>query len=210
LRRQNYRTVPNAAIVAAAGIRATARANTLRHVERRVADWRRELKAQARATVRFETPPGKQLQIDFGEARVWIGEEKLRVHLFVATLGFSRRMHVRASPRERQADWFEGMESAFLHFGGVPAEVLLDNARALVEQHDAVTREVRFSAKLHAFARHWGFRPRACVPYRARTKGKDERGAGYVKAYPSRPLFCSTVLNPKPRRTGIPGDFLPT
>ena len=154
---------------------------SLRHVERRVAGWRRELKAQARATVRFGTPPGKQLQIDFGEARVWIGDEKLRVHLFVATLGFSRRMHVRASLRERQADWFEGMESAFVHFGGVPAEELLDNARALVEHHDAVTREVRFSAKLHAFARHWGFRPRACAPYRARTKGKDERGVGYVK-----------------------------
>ena len=42
----------------------------LRYVERRVVGWRRELKAQARATVRFETPPGKQLQIDFGETRV--------------------------------------------------------------------------------------------------------------------------------------------
>jgi len=153
----------------------------LRHVERRVAGWRRELRAQARATVRFETPPGRQLQIDFGETRVWIGEEKLRVHLFVATLGFSRRMHVRASLRERQVDWFEGMEGAFLAFGGVPAEVLLDNARALVEHHDAATREVRFNTRLHAFARHWGFRPRACAPYRARTKGKDERGVGYVK-----------------------------
>ncbi|MDX1595257.1 MAG: IS21 family transposase [Gammaproteobacteria bacterium] len=154
---------------------------SLRHVERRVAGWRRELQAQARATVRFETPPGHQLQIDFGEARVWIGDAKLRVHLFVATLGYSRRIHVRASLRERQADWFEGIESAFLHFGGVPAEVLLDNARALVEHHDAATREVRFNAKLHAFARHWGFRPRACAPYRARSKGKDERGVGYVK-----------------------------
>ena len=154
---------------------------SLRHVERRVAGWRRELKAQARATVRFETPPGHQLQIDFGEARVWIGEPKLRAHLFVATLGYSRRLHVRASLRERQADWFEGIESAFLHFGGVPAEVLLDNARALVEHHDAATREVRFNAKLHAFARHWGFRPRACAPYRARSEGKDERGVGYVK-----------------------------
>lgn len=154
---------------------------SLRHVERRVAGWRRELKAQARATVRFETPPGHQLQIDFGETRVWIGDERLRVHLFVATLGYSRRIHVRASLRERQADWFEGMEGAFLLFGGVPVEVLLDNARALVEHHDASTREVRFNAKLHAFARYWGFRPRACAPYRARTKGKDERGVGYVK-----------------------------
>jgi transposase len=153
----------------------------LRHVERRVAGWRRELRARSRATMRFETPPGKQLQIDFGETRVWIGGEQLRVHLFVATLAYSRRLHVRASLRERQVDWFAGMEESFLLFGGVPAEILLDNARALVEHHNARTREVRFNPRLHAFARYWGFKPRACAPYRARTKGKDERGVGYVK-----------------------------
>jgi transposase len=153
----------------------------LRSVELRVQRWRRELKAQKRATVRFETRPGHQLQIDFGESRVWIGDERVRVHLFVATLGYSRRMHIQPSMRERQVDWFEGMEGAFLRFGGVPAEVLVDNAKALVEHHDAATREVRFNARLHAFARYWGFSPRACAPYRARTKGKDERGVGYVK-----------------------------
>ncbi len=153
----------------------------LRSVELRVQPWRRELRAHKKATVRFETHPGQQLQIDFGDTRVWIGEERVRVHLFVATLGYSRRMHIRPSLRERQTDWFEGMEGAFLRFGGVPAEILLDNARALVEHHDASTREVRFNTRLHAFARYWGFSPRACAPYRARTKGKDERGVGYVK-----------------------------
>lgn len=153
----------------------------LRSVELRVQRWRRELKAQKRATVRFETRPGHQLQIDFGETRVWIGDDRVRVHLFVATLGYSRRMHIRPSLRERQVDWFEGMEGAFLRFGGVPTEVLFDNAKALVEHHDAATREVRFNGRLHAFARYWGFSPRACAPYRARTKGKDERGVGYVK-----------------------------
>lgn len=153
----------------------------LRSVELQVQKWRRELKAQQRATVRFETPPGKQLQIDFGDTKVWIAEEPVKIHLFVATLGYSRRLYIRPSLRERQADWFAGMEGAFLRFGGVPAEVLLDNARALVEHHDAATREVRFNSRLHAFARYWGFTPRACAPYRARTKGKDERGVGYVK-----------------------------
>ena len=153
----------------------------LRSVERRVQRWRRELKAQKRATVRFETPPGHQLQIDFGAARVWIADEPLRVHLFVGTLGYSRRMHIRPSLRERQMDWFEGMEETFLRFGGVPTEILFDNAKALVEHHDTVTREVRFNGRLHAFARYWGFKPKACAPYRARTKGKDERGVGYVK-----------------------------
>ena len=153
----------------------------LRSVELRVQPWRRELRAHKKATVRFETRPGQQLQIDFGDTKVWIGEERIRVHLFVATLGYSRRMYIRPSLRERQTDWFEGMEGAFLRFGGVPAEILLDNARALVEHHDASTREVRFNSRLHAFARYWGFSPRACAPYRARTKGKDERGVGYVK-----------------------------
>ena len=117
----------------------------LSSVELRVQRWRRELRAQRQATVRFEMRPGHQLQIDFGEAKVWIGEERIKIHLFVATLGYSRRMHIRASIRERQADWFEGMEGAFLRFGGVPTEILFDNARALVEHHDAVTREVRFN-----------------------------------------------------------------
>ena len=67
--------------------------------------------------------------------------------------------------------------------------MLFDNARALVERHDAGTRVeprgspevVVFKEHLHAFARHWRIRPRACAPYRARTKGKDERGVGHVK-----------------------------
>jgi len=154
---------------------------SLRTIERAVAPLRQALRAEARATIRFETPPGKQLQIDFGETRVSIGGEMIRVYLFVATLGYSRRCFVQGFRHERQSAWLDGIEAAFRHFGGVAQEVLLDNARALVDHHDAATREVRFNERLHAFARYWGFRLRACAPYRARTKGKDERGVGYVK-----------------------------
>jgi hypothetical protein len=146
-----------------------------------MAGLRQALAAEARATVRFATPPGQQLQIDFGERVVPIGGVDTRVHLFVATLGYSRRLFTRAFGHERQSAWFAGLEGAFHHFGGIPREVLVDNARALVEYHDARTREVRFNARFLAFARDWGFTPRACAPYRARTKGKDERGVGYVK-----------------------------
>ena len=90
-------------------------------------------------------------------------------------------MYVRAFRHERQSGWLDGIEGAFRHFGGVPAELLMDNARALVTQHDAATREVVFNDRLHSFARYWGVRPVACAPFRARTKGKDERGVGYVK-----------------------------
>jgi transposase len=154
---------------------------SLRTVERAVAPWRQELAAEARATVRFETAPGEQMQIDFGEKRVWIGGEQVRVHLFVATLGYSRRNFVMAFDTQRQGSWLRGIEAAFAHFGGVPEHLLLDNARPLVEHHDVETREVQFNDRFHAFCRYWGVRPKACAPYRARTKGKDENGVGYVK-----------------------------
>lgn len=162
-------------------VRAHGLAVSLRTVERACRGYRAELAARLRATVRFETPAGRQLQIDFGCATVEIGEQKEKVHLFVATLGYSRLGYVAAFRHERQSAWFAGLEEAFAHFGGITAEVLLDNARALVSSHNVQTREVVFNERLHAFARHWGFTPKACAPYRPRTKGKDENGVGYVK-----------------------------
>ncbi len=153
----------------------------LRTIERQVAPLRQALAAAARATVRFETPPGRQLQIDFGERGVPIGDDSVKVFLFVATRGYSRRRHTRVFGNERQENWFAGMESAFQRFGGGTEEVLFGNDQGLVPPHDRVTRAVTFTARLHAFARHRGFHPRACAPYRARTQGKDERGVGYVK-----------------------------
>jgi transposase len=154
---------------------------SLRTLQRAVQPYRQALRAEALATVRFETPPGRQLQIDFGERLVEIGGAKIKAFVFVATLGHSRRLHVRAFRHERQESWFSGLESAFTTFGGVPEEVLMDNPRALVVRHDAASRQITFNDKLIAFAKHWGFRPRACAPYRARTKGKTENGVGYVK-----------------------------
>jgi transposase len=69
---------------------------SLRTVERGVAPLRRELIAAARATVRFETQPGEQLQIDFGERRVEVDGVAVKVFLFVATLGYSRRLRMSA------------------------------------------------------------------------------------------------------------------
>ncbi len=155
---------------------------SLRTLERAVSHLRRELAAEALATVRFETPPGRQLQVDFGQRRISVdGFDQGRVYLFVAMLGYSRRVYVQPFQNERQSSWLEGIEGAFRHFGGLPLDLLLDNAKALVKHHDAVTREVEFNDRLHAFARYWDVRPVACAPSRARTKGKDERGVGYVK-----------------------------
>ena len=140
-----------------------------------------ELRAAEVATIRFETAPGEQLQIDFGETTVPIAGERVKVHLFVTALGYSRRPYVAVFSHERQSAWWSGIEGAFHHFRGRTRDVLIDNATPLLTFHDAQTREVRFNERFHAFCRYWDVLPKACAPYRARTKGKDESGVKYVK-----------------------------
>lgn len=154
---------------------------SVRTIERAVADLREARRAAALATVRVETAPGDQLQIDFGQKRVQIGEAAVRVFFLVAVLSYSRRLFVKAFLNERQDDWREGIAAAFTHFGGVPRTILGDNARALVRGRDRATGTVTFHPAYLAFCRDWDVQPRACAPYRARTKGKTEAGVKYVK-----------------------------
>ena len=169
------------AVVAARLLAAHGVVASVRTVQREVAGLRRELRVQQVATVRYETAPGEQMQIDFGQKLVRIACELVKVHLLVAVLSYSRRCFVKAFLSERQDDWREGIATAFQHFGGVTRFVLGDNAKALVVDRDRVTRTVTFHPAYLAFCRDWGVIPRACQPYRARTKGKTESGVKYVK-----------------------------
>jgi transposase len=154
---------------------------SVRTVQRAVADRRREQRAADVATVRFETAPGRQMQIDFGERQVWIGGVPVTVHFMAAVLSYSRRIFVKAFLHERQGEWLDGIASAFRHFGGVPLEVLGDNTRCLVAGRNREAQTVIFHPAYVAFCRDWDVQPRACQPYRARTKGKTESGVKYVK-----------------------------
>ncbi len=153
----------------------------LRTVQRAVAPVRQAQRAADVATVRIETAPGAQMQIDFGEKRVTIAGVAVKVFLLVAVLSYSRRTFVKAFLHERQDDWREGIASAFMHFRGVVLTVLGDNARALVRGRDRATGTVTFQPAYLAFSRDWDVQPRACAPYRARTKGKVESGVKFVK-----------------------------
>jgi transposase len=153
----------------------------LRTLQRAVAPLRRADRARALATVRFETQPGQQLQIDFGEKVVLIAGQPVKVYLMTAVLGYSRRLYCQAFLAQRQDDWLEGLEGAFRHFGGVPQEILCDNASPLVTSHDRQSGVVVWNPGFETFCRDRGISPKACRPRRARTKGKTERGVGYVK-----------------------------
>ncbi len=153
----------------------------LRTLQRTLEPHRQARRAAQLATVRYETPPGAQLQIDFGEKWIVIGGERTKVHLFVAVLGYSRRIFVRASLSQRQDDWREGLAAAFRTFGGVTAKILIDRAGALVIGQERETGTARIHPAFAAFCKDWGVEVTACRPYRARTKGKTESGVGYVK-----------------------------
>ena len=99
---------------------------------------------KARGTVRFETPPGRQLQSDWGQIEMVVGGEPMRVHFAVNTLGYSRRFHVWAAFCEDAEHTYESLIRAFEHFGGVPAEVWVDNQKAAVLSH-GLDGQVRFN-----------------------------------------------------------------
>ncbi len=144
--------------------------------------------APADPVVRFETEPGQQMQVDF----TTITHHGKRIKAFVATLGYSRATFVRFTERERQEDWIEGLEEAFEYFGGVPQEVLFDNAKAIMIERDAYGEgHHRWNAALLATAKKYHFKPKACRPYRAKTKGKVERFNAYLKSSFITPLAAT-------------------
>lgn len=138
--------------------------------------------------VRFETAPGEQMQADFTTIRR--GRSPLKA--FVATLGFSRATFIRFTEREDSETLLSCLREAFQAFGGVTAEVLFDNATTIVVERDGYgAGNHRWHAGLKDLAGEYGFRPRLCRPYRARTKGKVERFNGYLKGSFVTPLAAT-------------------
>lgn len=128
--------------------------------------------------VRFETPAGHQAQVDFAEFTFPWG----RRYALLVVLGYSRLLWLCFYERQDMRTLFTGLEEAFRFFGGVPREVLFDQMKAVI------TADLRLmggalvvNEEFLRFALHWGFRPRACRPYRAQTKGKVERPIRYLR-----------------------------
>lgn len=120
------------------------------------------------------------MQIDFGEKDVILSGNVTRVHFFVGVLSFSRRIFVKAYPAENQSAWLNGLESAFVHFQGVPLTVLSDNSSCLVKEHKRGTR-ASLRNEYDYFSQYWNFIPVVASPYYPECKGKVERAVRYVK-----------------------------
>jgi transposase len=128
--------------------------------------------------VRFETGPGDQCQVDWGDFRQ--GRDPLAA--FVATLGYSRYSYVEFVTDKTLETLQRCHVNAFEWFEGVPRRVLYDNMKTVVlARHTYGPGLHRFQPGFLDFARHYGYLPQVCQPYRAKTKGKVERFIGFLR-----------------------------
>ena len=134
-------------------------------------------KALTKATVRFETPPGEQAQVDWAEVGSYLDEAgaKRKVYAFVMILGFSRMLYVEFTLRMRLPELIACHKRAFEYFNGFPRQILYDN----MKQVRLAPGE--WNPLMQDFLQHYGIIPMTCRPYRPRTKGKVERAIRYLK-----------------------------
>jgi transposase len=146
-----------------------------------VRPFRQARRREIEATVRFETAPGRQAQVDWAHfGTIWHEGRRRKLYVFIYTLGYSRAMYLEFTVSQQMEVFLRCHLHAFHYLGGVPAELLYDNQKMVVLHHDPAGNH-HWNAKLLDFAGCYGFDPRLCRPYRARTKGKVESGVAYVR-----------------------------
>lgn len=133
--------------------------------------------------VRFETPAGQQAQVDFARFETTFTDEPgvtRIVWLFSLVLGHSRYIFARFVMHQDLQTLLRCHMQAFAAIGGVPIEILYDRMKtAVTGENDA--GHIVYNTSLLSLARHYGFQPKACRPYRAKTKGKVERPFSYIR-----------------------------
>lgn len=133
------------------------------------------------AVRRFETPPGQQAQVDWGDFGHLVGSDgRQPLYGFACTLGHSRALYADLATDQRVGTLLALHEAAFTALGGVPQEILYDRMKTVVLGQDA-RGEIQWQPHFADFTRYWGFTPRLCRAYRPQTKGKVESGIKYLR-----------------------------
>lgn len=135
-----------------------------------------------KATIRFETSPGLQAQVDWKEKVTMVSKhgEVFEINIFLIVLGYSRLKFLKLTTDKTQKVLYECMFESFDYFGGIPKEILFDNMSTVVDRVNSTFKNVTLNTSFKAFAKDAGFEPITCRPYRAQTKGKVETLAKLV------------------------------
>lgn len=135
-----------------------------------------EVEEKNKATIRFETSPGLQAQVDWKEKLTLISKsgEAFTINIFLIILGYSRMKYFCLTLDRSQDTLIESMIESFKYFNGVPKEILFDNMRTVVDYSKSNYQEAILNETFYQFSKDMGFEAITCRPYRPQTKGKVE------------------------------------
>ena len=137
-----------------------------------------------KATVRFETLPGHQGQMDWGyfeEYKVYENGQYKKLYCFLIILGYSRMRYIEFVTDMTTNTLIRCHANSFRYFGGYPEEILYDNMKQVVVKRLLTQKDSKLNRQFEDFAGFYGFKPVLCRPYRGQTKGKVERTVQFVR-----------------------------
>ena len=144
----------------------------------------RKMDLDEKATVRFETMPGKQGQTDWGffeDHTVYEDGKWKKLYCFLLVLGYSRMRYIEFVTDMSTNTLIRCHQNAFRYFGGYPEEILYDNMKQVVVKRLLKQEDSTLNRQFGDFAGFYGFKPILCRPYRGQTKGKVERTVQFVR-----------------------------
>jgi len=155
---------------------------SLSTVHRLIRGIKEDIKRSEKITTRYETPPGYQMQYDWKEWQLNVDGKPLRIYIHEAILSYSRKKYYTFSLTIEACDIIRAIHQSLIFFGGVPKEIIIDNSRQMVITHEK-DGIVRYNDNFLKFLGIMGITPDACIPYRARTKGKIERPFYHIQEH---------------------------
>ncbi len=161
-------------------------------VYRYLENIKKEEKIKQKATTRFETQPGYQMQYDWKEWDLPVGDRIVSIYIHGCVLSYSRFKSYSWSLKVTTEDIIRAIEESLRVFEGVPKELLIDNPKQMVITHKA-SGIVRYNDEFLKFCGLYKINPEACENYRARTKGKIERPFYYVQEHLLRGLVVESL-----------------
>ncbi len=143
-----------------------------------VKKYAREYKREQtkKATIRFETNPGLQAQVDWKETMTLTNKDgkELVINIFLIILGYSRKKYIQLTLDRTQETVFQSLTNAFKYFGGVPKEILFDNMKTVVDHAKSEYANPVVNQKMYEFSKDMGFEIKLCRAFRPQTKGRVE------------------------------------
>lgn len=129
-----------------------------------------------KATIRFETNPGLQAQVDWKENKILRSKsgEMYEINIFLVILGYSRLKYIELTIDKTQPTVFQALSNSFKYFGGVPKEILFDNMKTVVDHAKSEYNKPVINSNFYEFSKNMGFQTILCRAFRPQTKGKVE------------------------------------